>query len=47
MKDEFYAHSRDGKPPKDWHRLEDYLKAVAEMARTFPNEFKAGDRAYF
>ena len=20
MKDEFYAHSREGKPPEDWHR---------------------------
>ena len=44
MKDEFYAHSRDGKPPKDWHRLEDHLKAVAEMARPFENDFNAGDR---
>jgi len=35
MKNEFYAHSREGKPPEEWHRLEDRLKAVAEMARTF------------
>ena len=38
MKDEFYAHSRDGKPPEEWHRLEDHLKAVAEMARSFAEE---------
>jgi len=44
MKDkEYYAHSREGKPPKDWHRLEDHLKAVAEMARSFANDFGAGD----
>jgi hypothetical protein len=40
MKDEFYAHSRDGKLPEDWHRLEDHLKAVAEMARMFTRGFK-------
>jgi len=46
MKDEFYAHSREGKPPEDWHRLEDHLKKVAEMARTFAEDFNAGDWAY-
>ena len=46
MKNEFYAHSRDGKPPEDWHRLEDHLKEVAKMARTFANDFSAGDWAY-
>ena len=46
MKHEFYAHSRNGKPPEEWHRLEDHLKKVAEMARKFGNEFKAGDWAY-
>jgi CRISPR-associated endonuclease/helicase Cas3 len=46
MKDEFYAHSREGKPPEDWHRLEDHLKNVAEMARTFANDFNACDWAY-
>ena len=46
MKEEFYAHSKEGKPPKDWHRLEDHLKAVAEMARRFANDFHAGDWAY-
>ena len=46
MKDEFYAHSREGKPPEHWHRLEDHLNEVAEMARTFANDFGAGDWAY-
>lgn len=31
MKDEFYAHSLDGKPPEEWQRLEDHLNNVAEM----------------
>ena len=30
MKDEFYAHSRNGKPPEVWHQLEDLLKKVAD-----------------
>jgi CRISPR-associated endonuclease/helicase Cas3 len=46
MKDEFYAHSREGIPPKHRHRLEDHLNEVAEMARTFANDFSAGDWAY-
>lgn len=39
---EYYAHSIDGKPPEDWHRLEDHLKNVAEMAQSFANDFNAG-----
>jgi hypothetical protein len=35
LRDEFYAHSLDGKQPEDWHKLEDHLKTVAEMARDF------------
>ena len=46
MKDEFYAHSREGIPPKYWHRLEDHLKEVAEKARVFASDFNAGDWAY-
>jgi CRISPR-associated endonuclease/helicase Cas3 len=46
MKDEYYAYSREGKPPKDWHRLEDHLKAVAEMAGTFAEDFRAGNWGY-
>jgi len=33
MPDEYYAHSKEGKPVEEWHRLEDHLKNVAEMAR--------------
>lgn len=46
MKDQYYAHSLEGKPPKDWHRLEDHLKKVAEMARGFAENFNAGDWGY-
>jgi hypothetical protein len=44
---EYYAHSLEGKPPGEWHRLEDHLKEVAEMARTIANDFNAGDWGYF
>jgi hypothetical protein len=46
MKDEYYAHSPSGTPKEDWHRLEDHLKAVAEMAQKFANDFNAGDWGY-
>jgi len=46
MKTEFYAHSKEGEPPENWHRLEDHLKGVAELARGFANEFGAGDWGY-
>jgi CRISPR-associated endonuclease/helicase Cas3 len=47
MKDkEYYAHSLEGKPPESWHRLEDHLKSVAELARSFANDFGAGEWGY-
>lgn len=46
MKNEFYAHSKEGKPPEEWHKLEDHLRGVAELARNFANEFGAGDWGY-
>lgn len=46
MKKEFYAHSKEGEPPANWHRLEDHLKSVAELARTFADDFGAGDWGY-
>jgi hypothetical protein len=42
----YYAHSQEGKPTEDWHRLEDHLKNVAEMAREFAKDFNAGDWGY-
>ena len=46
MKDKYYAHSLKGKAPKDWHRLEDHLEKVAEMAGNFANDFSAGQWGY-
>ncbi len=42
----YYAHSLDGKPPSDWQPLEEHLKNVAEMARSFAESFDAGDWGY-
>ncbi len=47
MKDKYYAHSREGKSIEEWHRLEDHLKAVAEVARRFAGDFNAGDWSYW
>lgn len=46
MRDKYYAHSRNGKPPEEWHRLEDRLNKAAEIARSFANDFHAGDWEY-
>jgi len=46
MKDEFYAHSREGKPPEEWHRIVDDLNDVAKMARAFADDFQAGEWGY-
>ena len=35
MQDEYYAHSLEGKPSKDWQPLEEHLKNVAEIAHAF------------
>jgi hypothetical protein len=43
VKKEFYAHSKEGKPPEEWHRLEDHLVRAAEMARRSGVEFNGGN----
>ncbi len=43
---EYYAHSLEGQPPDKWQPLEDHLKNVAEMARSFAEKFGAGDWGY-
>lgn len=43
MSKEYYAHSIDGKPRKEWQKLEDHLKNVAEMASNFSQKFASGD----
>ena len=42
----FYAHTKDNEPPDRWQPLEDHLKRVAELARSFADEFRAGDWGY-
>jgi CRISPR-associated endonuclease/helicase Cas3 len=42
---EYYAHSKDGAHPKDWHPLEDHLRSVAEKARQFAEPFGGGEWA--
>ena len=42
----FYAHSIEGKPPEEWHRLEEHLKGTAELARLFASEFGCGEWGY-
>ena len=45
---QLYAHSHADFPndPSKWQKLEDHLKAVADMAREFAEPFEAGDWAY-
>jgi len=43
---EYYAHSLEGKPLKEWQRLEEHLQNVAKLAREFAEPFGAGDWAY-
>ena len=39
----FYAHSVNGRPIEEWQLLDEHLLNVAELARTFAEEFGAGD----
>ncbi|TRZ92223.1 MAG: hypothetical protein D4R88_00750 [Methanosarcinales archaeon] len=43
---EFYAHSIEGKPVDEWHRLEEHLKGTAELAASFAAEFGCGEWGY-
>lgn len=42
----FYAHSVEGKPVSEWHRLEEHLKGTDERAKSFAAEFSFGECAY-
>jgi len=42
MIEQFYAHSLPGRPPEEWQPLEDHLKNVAELARSFAEPFGGG-----
>ena len=46
MTKKYYAHSLEGKPPSDWQPLEEHLKNVAKMSRSFAESFGAGDWGY-
>jgi CRISPR-associated endonuclease/helicase Cas3 len=43
---EFYAHSVEGRPHEEWHRLEDHLRGTAELAKKFADEFGCGEWGY-
>lgn len=43
---EFYAHSLEGRPTSEWHKLHDHLLSVASLAKKFAREFNSGDWAY-
>jgi CRISPR-associated endonuclease/helicase Cas3 len=43
---DYYAHSKEGKPPSEWQPLDQHLKNVAGLARKFADSFGAGDWGY-
>ena len=43
MGKKYYAHSLEGKAPSDWQPLDEHLKNVAEMARSFSIAFDGED----
>jgi len=43
---ELYAHSIEGKPVEEWHRLTEHLKGTAELAKEFTAEFGCGEWGY-
>lgn len=43
---ESYAHTLDGAPISEWHRLHDHLLNVATRAKKFAQAFNSGDWAY-
>ena len=46
MTQKYYAHSLERKPSSEWQPLDEHLKNVAEMARSFAESFGTGDWAY-
>jgi len=47
MPDNYYGHSLSGMPPSDWQPLDDHLRNVAELARSFAESFGAGEWAFW
>lgn len=46
MNKEYYAHSKEGEPPSEWHRLNEHLQEVAKIASSFAEAFGALDWGY-
>lgn len=46
MLKEYYAHSLEGRPQKEWQRLEEHLRNVAQLARQSADPFGGGDWAF-
>lgn len=42
----YYAHTKEGRPPEEWQPLGDHLTRVAELTRSFADEFGAGEWGY-
>ncbi|MBT9165062.1 MAG: hypothetical protein DDT23_01073 [candidate division WS2 bacterium] len=45
MDEKYFAHSLDGRPAKEWQRIDEHLKNVAELAKQFADPFGGGDWA--
>jgi hypothetical protein len=43
MEKKYYAHSLEGKPPEEWQPLEEHLRNVAKLAKSFASQFGVGD----
>lgn len=39
----YYAHSLEGKPVEEWHRLEEHLFGTARLVAEFADEFGCGE----
>lgn len=46
MKNTYYAHSLEGKPPEEWQPLSDHLEKVAGIAEKSATLFASGDWAW-
>lgn len=46
MSKEYYAHSLEGRASSEWQPLDEHLKNVAEIARSFAEAFNASDWGY-
>jgi CRISPR-associated endonuclease/helicase Cas3 len=43
---EFYAHSIEGKPVNEWHRLEEHLKGTADLAAKFATAMRQNEKLF-